>query len=112
MLQIVEDLTYQKIVSPEINIPRFAFASLAKLGEKIAWWPMFNADEVTRRFIDEVPRGGMKGFADLGIEPDVMEDVAIMFLRRFRSHLRYEQPIDNARSGAVKLRKRPFRIVQ
>jgi len=42
----------------------------------------------------------------------VMEDVAIMFLRRFRSHLRYEQPIDNARSGAVKLRKRPFRIVQ
>ena len=112
MLQIVEDLSYQKIVSPEINIPRFAFASLAKLGEKIAWWPMFNADEVTRRFIDEVPRGGMKGFADLGIEPDVMEDVAIMFLRRFRSHLRYEQPIDNARSGAVKLRKRPFRIVQ
>ena len=43
---------------------------------------------------------------------DVLEDVAIMYLRRFRSHLRYEQPIENAHSGAVKLRKRPFRVVE
>ncbi|WFD25964.1 Protein-lysine N-methyltransferase efm5 [Malassezia nana] len=112
LLQIVEDITYQKIVSPEVNVPRPVFSALAKFGEKIAWWPMFNADEVTRRFIDEVPAPGTKGFADLGITPDVLEDVAIMYLRRFRSHLRYEQPIDNARTGAVKLRKQPFRVVE
>lgn len=112
LLQIVENITYQKIVSPDVNIPRFMFSAIAKLGEKIAWWPMFNKDEVTRRFINEVPAPGTKSFADLDIAPDVLEDVAIMYLRRFRSHLRYEQPIENAHSGAVKLRKRPFRVVE
>lgn len=112
LLQVVEDITYQKIIKPDINVPRFVFSTLARIGEKVAWWPMFNPDEVTRRFINEVPKGGMKGFADLGIQPDVLEDVAILFLRRFRSHLRYEQPISNAHSGAVKLRKRPFHVVE
>ncbi|KAL4402601.1 Protein-lysine N-methyltransferase Efm5 [Malassezia pachydermatis] len=112
LLQLVEDVTYQKIVSPDVNVPRFLFSAVAKLGEKVAWWPMFNADEVTRRFIDEVPEEGTKTFADLDIVPDLLEDVAIVYLRRFRSLLRYEQPIENTRTGAVKLRKQPFRVVE
>lgn len=114
LLQLVQDVTYQKIVSPEINVPRFLFSRLAKMGEKYVWWPMFNADEVTRRFIDEVPPTdpAIKGFADLGMEPDVLDDVAIMYLRRFRSHLRYEQPIQNAHAGAVPLKKEPYRVIE
>lgn len=112
LLQLVEDFTYQKIVEPEINVPKSLFSIVAKLGEKSVWWPMFNADEVKRRFIDEVPADGTKTFADLGIQPDVLEDVAIMYLRRYRSHLRYEQPIENTRAGAVKLRKQPFRVIE
>ena len=74
---------------------------------------MFNADQVTRRFIDEPePAPGTKTFADLGIEPDALEDVAIAFLRRFRTQIRYEQPISNARRGIVKLKQEPFRVIE
>ena len=62
----------------------------------LAWWQTLSPDGVTRRYIDDVTlaeeavgsgvNGEMlKGFAELGIEPDVLEDVAIMYLRRYRS---------------------------
>ena len=112
LMQIVEDITYQRLISPDINIPRFVMYRLAKLGT-YAWWPMFNPDEVIRRYIDEKPPApGTLSFADLGIVPDKLEDVAIMYLRRFRNHLRYEQPIDNKHPGAVKLTKQPFRVTE
>ena len=113
MLELVEAVTYQKLISPDINIPRALYRPIARVGEYIAWWPMFNADQVTRRFIDEPePAPGTKTFADLGIEPDALEDVAIAFLRRFRTQIRYEQPISNARRGIVKLKQEPFRVIE
>lgn len=62
----------------------------------LVWWQTLSPDEVVRRFIDDlslveeaetlgVSGEVMKGFADLSIEPDVLEDVAIMYLRRYRS---------------------------
>lgn len=114
LLQLTENLTYRNLISPDVNVPKFVFSMLAGLGEKFVWWPMFNKDEVIRRFIDENPNvpAGAKSWADLGIEPDVLEDVAILYLRRFRSHLSYEQPLSNAHSGAIKLKKEPYRVVE
>ena len=114
LLQLTEDMTYRNLISPDSNVPKWLFSMTAGLGEKIAWWPMFNKDEVVRRFIDENPEvpEGCKSWADLGIEPDVLEDRAILYLRRFRSHLSYEQPMSNAHSGAVKLKKEPFRVIE
>ena len=114
LLQLVENLTYRNVLSPEINVPKWLFSMIAGIGEKAVWWPMFNRDEVKRRFIDEcreIP-AGCKSWADLGIEPDVLEDVAIVYLRRFRSHLSYEQPMSNAHTGAVKLKKEPYRVIE
>ncbi|WFC99188.1 Protein-lysine N-methyltransferase efm5 [Malassezia yamatoensis] len=114
LLQLVESLTYRNVLTPEINVPKWLFSMITGLGEKVAWWPMFNKDEVQRRFIDEhleIP-AGCKSWADLGIEPDVLEDVAILYLRRFRSHLSYEQPMSNAHTGAIKVKKQPYRVIE
>lgn len=113
LFQLVESQTYRSLISPDINVPKWLFSFLAGLGEKFVWWPMFNKDEVTRRFLDEKPRvPGAKSWADLGIEPDLLENVAIMYLRRFRTHLSYEQPMSNAHSGAIKMKKEPYRVVE
>ncbi|WFD34083.1 Protein-lysine N-methyltransferase efm5 [Malassezia cuniculi] len=112
LMELVEQFTYQKLVSPDINIPRPVMNLAARAGECL-WWPMFNRDEVKRRFIDELPDApGTKTFADLGITPDVLEDVAIMYLRRFRSHLWYQQALSDKYPGAVKLRKERFRVIE
>ncbi|WFD30944.1 Protein-lysine N-methyltransferase efm5 [Malassezia sp. CBS 17886] len=113
LMELTEGVTYQKLISPDINVPRFLFSIVAGLGERVAWWPMFNKDEVRRRFIDDAPDApGTKTFADLDITPDVLEDVAIAYLRRYRSFLRYEQPLNNATPGVVKLKKTPFRVIE
>lgn len=112
LLQLVEQFTYQKLISPDINIPRPVMSAAAYLGE-CAWWPMFNRDEVKRRFVDELPDApGTLGFADLDIVPDLLEDVAILYLRRFRSHLWYQQPLNDKYTGAVKVRKGRFHAIQ
>lgn len=112
LMEIVEQFTYQKLVSPDINIPRPLMNVAAALGERL-WWPVFNRDEVKRRFIDEPANApGTKTFADLGITPDALEDVAIMYLRRYRSHLWYQQPLSDKYPGAVKVHKERFSVVE
>jgi NADH dehydrogenase (ubiquinone) 1 alpha subcomplex subunit 9 len=93
LLSLVESLTLKKLSGP--NFPKPVLMLAAKLWN-LAWWQTLSPDEVTRRYIDDVTlaeeavgsgvNGEMlKGFAELGIEPDVLEDVAIMYLRRYRS---------------------------
>lgn len=58
---------------------------------------MLSADEVDRRMVDDLPdEAGTKSWADLGMTPDKIEDVAIVYLRRYRSHLRFEQPVETS----------------
>lgn len=45
MLQLVETLTFNKIVRPGLNIPKAALMAAAKVGD-LAWWPMLSPDEV------------------------------------------------------------------
>ena len=86
LLSLVEAFTLKKLKGP--NFPKPALLLAAKLWD-LVWWPTLSPDEVARRFIDdfavEIGAEGMKGFADIGIEPDVLEDVAITYLRRYRS---------------------------
>jgi hypothetical protein len=84
MMQLVEALTYNKIVRPALNVPKPILMTASKLAQ-LAWWPMLSPDEVTQRFLDCKPdEPGTKSWADLGIEPDLLEEVAIMYLRRYR----------------------------
>lgn len=110
LMQLVESLTFEKIVRPALNVPRFALKLAARVGD-LAWWPMLSPDEVTRRYIDDSPDApGTLGFADLGIEPDLLEEVAIVYLRRYRSNLRFEVPTE---TGGVRLKgaKQRYNVV-
>lgn len=96
LLSLVEALTLKKLQGP--NFPKPVLQLAAKLWDFV-WWPTLSPDEVVRRFIDDVKvEGGMKGFADLGIEPDVLEDVAIVYLRRYRS--RYASLVSSSFVGS------------
>lgn len=69
----------------------------AKVTDKAAWWGMLSADEVDRRYVDDLAdEPGTKSWGDLGMTPDRIEDVAIVYLRRYRSHLRFEQPVETS----------------
>lgn len=59
---------------------------IALLATKIAqyaWWPLLSPDEVERRFMDDLNTEG--DWEALGITPDELENVAIRYLRRYRS---------------------------
>ena len=107
ILAVVNQLTHRKIVR-SLNVPK----PLLKLATKVAdlaWWPMLNPDELDRRYIDDLPdEPATKSWADLGIEPENLEDVAITYMRRYRSHLHYERPIE---SGGLRMKKQRYRVV-
>lgn len=108
MLRLVESLTFNKTLRVGVNIPKFALMTAAKIGD-LAWWPMISPDEVERRYLDDLPDApGTLGFADLGIEPDILEERAIVYLRRYRSNLRFEQPVEHS---GVKLKKGRYHVV-
>ncbi|SCV69022.1 BQ2448_2042 [Microbotryum intermedium] len=106
LLHLVEALTLQKLSGP--NFPKPLLALAARLWD-LVWWPTLSPDEVKRRFIDDVQVAqGLKGFKDLGIEPDVLEDVAIVYLRRYRSSSYFDLPVA---SGGIKLRSQKYHVV-
>jgi NADH dehydrogenase (ubiquinone) 1 alpha subcomplex subunit 9 len=48
-----------------------------------AWWPLLSPDEVERRYLNDVD---VKGDWDaLGLTPEQIENVAIAYVRRYRS---------------------------
>ncbi|KAK0555163.1 Protein-lysine N-methyltransferase efm5 [Tilletia horrida] len=109
LLNLVEGLTMNKIVRLGLNIPKPLVLAAAKVGD-LAWWPMLSPDEVERRFLDDkADEAGTKGWADLGIVPDDIEEVAITYLRRYRGHLNFELPVERK----TKLgKKQVYRTVQ
>jgi len=110
MLALCEALTLKKLQGP--NWPR----SLLRLASMIwdnVWWPTVSPDEVKRRFINDLEidavKEGYKTFADLNIEPDTLENLAIIYLRRYRSSSYYDMPITR---GGIKLRQPQYHAVE
>ncbi|BGP29887.1 Protein-lysine N-methyltransferase efm5 [Rhodotorula toruloides] len=103
LLQLVEGYTLKKLQGP--NLPRPLLSLMARAWD-LVWWPTLSPDEVVRRYIDDLPVApGVKGFADLGIEPDVLEDIAIVYLRRYRASAYADLPIQH---GGIPLRKQQY----
>lgn len=83
LIRITETRILKKLQG--VTPPRWLASFATRLWENV-WWPTISPDEVVRRFIDDYePAPGTLGFADLGITPDVLEDIAIVYLRRYRS---------------------------
>jgi len=82
LLHMTEALTLKKLRGP--NFPKPLLALMSRAWD-LVWWPTLSPDEVTRRYINDLPtKAGELGFKELGIEPDVLEDRAIQYLRRYR----------------------------
>lgn len=93
LMSLIESVTLKKLSGP--NFPKPMLMLAARLWDFV-WWKTVSPDEVTRRYLDDVSAAEelravgvngelLKGFAELGIEPDVVEDAAITYLRRHRS---------------------------
>ena len=107
LIRIAEARTMQKLQGR--TPPRWAASLATRIWENV-WWPTISPDEVTRRYMDDKdPAPGTLGFADLGITPDVLDDVAIIYLRRYRSSAYYDQPVE---TGGVKLRQKSYHVVE
>lgn len=108
LLVLIESLTFNKLRRVGLNVPKWALRTATKIGD-LAWWQMLSPDEVERRFINDKPDApGTLGFADLGIEPDTLDERAILYLRRYRSQLRFEQPVEGS---GMKLKKGKYHVV-
>lgn len=108
LLTLVESLTFTSVLKEGLNTPKWLAMAAAKIGDK-AWWPMISPDEITRRYIDDLPdRPGTKSWEDLGMQPDAIEEAAIVYLRRYRPASRFEQPVQ---SGGARLKKENYRVL-
>lgn len=107
IIEIAEARTMQKLQG--VTPPAWLFKLAARVWENV-WWPTISVDEVTRRLMDDKePEAGTLGFAELGITPDVLDDIAIVYLRRYRSSAYYDQPVE---SGGIKLRSKSYHVVE
>jgi len=107
LLQIAELRTLKKLGG--LTTPKWAASLASRVWENV-WWPTISPDEIVRRFMDDLENEvGTLGFADLNITPDVLDDLAIVYLRRYRSSAYYDQPIE---SGGHKLRPRSYHVTE
>lgn len=83
IIRIAETHTLKKLGG--FSVPRWMASATTRLWENV-WWPTISPDEVVRRYLDDKdPAPGTLGFDYLDIKPDTLEDVAIIYLRRYRS---------------------------
>jgi NADH dehydrogenase (ubiquinone) 1 alpha subcomplex subunit 9 len=112
--QLVSALTLKPVSSAPV-LPKPVAMLLATIFNRAMWWPTISPDEVERKYIDDLgvdafdsaqtaqrPAGWgaaalsnagktgvdgepVRGWADLGIEPETIEEHAIKYLRRYRS---------------------------
>lgn len=110
LFEVLEALTF-KSLTPTFNFPLPIFKFLAKVLDKAVWWPTLSEDEIVRRCINdkEVLTKGAYGFDYFGIEPDAVEDVAISYLRYYRSAPLFDTPIQR---GGLKIRPKAYQVVE
>ncbi|KAL1922579.1 uncharacterized protein VTP21DRAFT_10118 [Calcarisporiella thermophila] len=84
----------------EVHIPVPLAKAVATVLDKLPW-PVLSPDQITRALISDEPSANAHTFADLLIEPHRLEDVAIQFVRRFRSSNYFDQPLEKG-DGEVK----------
>lgn len=121
LIKLVSALTLKSHNAP--NLPKPIAMAFAKVVNRALWWPTISPDEVERKYIDDkytsakinnagVPAGweasaaegienavgvngeAVKSWAELGIEPELIEEHAIKYLRRFRSAATFDAPVE------------------
>ncbi|KAH0544006.1 NADH-ubiquinone oxidoreductase 40 kDa subunit [Glutinoglossum americanum] len=75
-----------------VNVPKRILIPVARVLNKLLWWPTMSADEVEREFIDQKVDPSAKTFKDLGIEPAEISNLTYQYLQSYRSAAFYDQP--------------------
>lgn len=75
-----------------INVPRQILEPVAKLLNKVLWWPMLSAEQIQMEQIDQVIDPKAKTFKDLGIEPGDISKFTYHYVQGFRSGAFYDLP--------------------
>ena len=101
LIKIAEVETVHKLQG--LNIPKAVASMVTRIWENV-WWPTISPDEVTRRCMDDLPdEPGTLSWEYLGIKPDSLEELAVIYLRRHRSAAYYDRP--SFTQGGLKLKK-------
>lgn len=89
LIQIAEMETVTKLQG--LNVPKFLASAVSRVWENV-WWSTLSPDEITRRFIDDLPdEKGTLSWEYLGMKPDSLEELAVLYLRRHRSAQYYDR---------------------
>jgi len=92
------------------NVPKFLASMVTRVWENV-WWPTLSPDEITRRCMDDLPdEKGTLSWEYLGMKPDSLEELAVIYLRRHRSAQYYDRP--SALQGGLKLRKPSYHTIE
>jgi NADH dehydrogenase (ubiquinone) 1 alpha subcomplex subunit 9 len=75
-----------------INVPAPILKPIAALLNKVLWWPVINAEDIDREFIDQSIDESAKTFKDLGITPADLKDFTYHYLQGYRSSSYYDLP--------------------
>ncbi|KAG8843045.1 hypothetical protein FRB96_004383 [Tulasnella sp. 330] len=96
LLDLVSSVTYN---APSFapTIPKSIMLAVAKAAQ-LVWWPLISPDEVERRYMNDVGTDakGEKWSGDwekVGVVPEEVENLAIAFLRRYRTAANYTRPV-------------------
>lgn len=89
--RLVQDATQQPL--RQINIPKLVYQFLSGLTQHI-YWPTLCPDQVERMFIDQVVDPNAATFKDLGVEPSELSNLAIKYVRHWRSYLHLQDSLE------------------
>ncbi|KAJ9101809.1 hypothetical protein QFC21_003148 [Naganishia friedmannii] len=121
LVALVGAMTLKSHAAP--NLPKPVAMAIATVFNRALWWPTVSPDEVIRKYIDDagaevvpvndgVPEGWaqqtdaamasargidgepVKGWEELYIDPETIEEHAIKYLRRFRSAATFDAPVE------------------
>lgn len=90
VLDLISSLTFNPPSRAPV-VPKAIAKILADITSRAVWWPTISADEVVRRYIDDVDVPG--DWDAVGVTPAEIEQHAIAYVRRFRSGPNYGRPV-------------------
>lgn len=99
LLQLYSTTTRQ--VLTEIDYPADVLKAITKAMKFIPPSPPLCPDDIVRMEIDEVVTPGAAGLEAVGVHPTQLSDVAIAFLRHYRSSIYYDQPAETSGKAAA-----------
>jgi len=90
IMNMIQNLTYNP-PSRAPTVPKPIALLLARAAQ-LVWWPALSPDEVERRYLNDVKTPG--DWDLFGIVPEELENVAIGYVRRYRSAANFAKPVD------------------